>query len=229
MRDLLILLWCCFLHAVVVPQVFGKHHNHHHNNKNHIIRKRSALHRKSIIRAPVNSLVDDVSDSTEFRDRARKLRLISELGEMYPLHTQHQLTMKELAKRKTISRAQKNKRRITKKSHGDDEIAQRKFKIEKDEDDSDAEDQKKSDDDDDDDESGSGDDEDEKNEDADSEDEEKPVKQAKKQLSCHRRCRAPLTFHQCAFPRCSEKLGTIKDLCFFLCKHQKEKCEEICE
>jgi len=86
-----------------------------------------------------------------------------------------------------------------------------------------------------DDESGSGDEEednattsDDNKDSTDNDDEEETAGGASKK-QCRKRCKTPLTFHQCAFPRCSQKLGTIKDLCFFLCKHQKTKCERVCD
>lgn len=48
-------------------------------------------------------------------------------------------------------------------------------------------------------------------------------------IQCHKTCSMPMTYHECAHPRCSLKVGTIKDLCFYLCKHQKERCEDVCE
>lgn len=72
-------------------------------------------------------------------------------------------------------------------------------------------------------------DEDENTDSDESDDDTKSGSQRSGEQKCHRKCSIPLTFHKCAFPRCSKKMGTIKDLCFYLCKHQKEKCEDVCE
>lgn len=54
---------------------------------------------------------------------------------------------------------------------------------------------------------------------------------SKKQLSkkCHQRCSMPMTFEQCALPRCSYKIRPIRTLCFSLCRNQKKRCVEVCE
>ena len=192
----------------------------------HLLRKRSLS-----LSAPVNSLVEDVSEATTFRDRASKLRQLSQTGEMYPEHNSPTVLARRKANPKKVSDADD--------SDDDSDITDKKFKIRKDDDDAADDDKNSSDDSSDndstDDESGSGDEEDDNattsddNKDsADSDDkEETPGATSKKQ--CRKRCKTPLTFHQCAFPRCSQKLGTIKDLCFFLCKHQKTKCERVCD
>ena len=46
---------------------------------------------------------------------------------------------------------------------------------------------------------------------------------------CKRVCKEPMTYKQCAVPRCDYKLGTIKDLCIWLCKHQTPVCSQECE
>ena len=189
----------------------------------HLLRKRSLA-----LTAPVNSLVEDVSEATTFRDRVSKLRQLSQAGEMYP---EHSSSLSVLARRKVIPK----KVSITDDDTDDDsDVTDKKFKIRKDDDDASDDDKNSSDDSSDndssDDESGSGDEEDDNattSEDSTDSDDEETAGASKTQ--CRKRCKTPLTFHQCAFPRCSQKLGTIKDLCFFLCKHQKTKCERVCE
>ncbi|XP_068687927.1 uncharacterized protein [Montipora foliosa] len=46
---------------------------------------------------------------------------------------------------------------------------------------------------------------------------------------CKRVCEDPMTYNECAVPRCDYKMGTIKDLCIFLCKHQTPVCRQECE
>lgn len=46
---------------------------------------------------------------------------------------------------------------------------------------------------------------------------------------CKRVCEDPMTYEQCAVPRCGYKMGTIKDLCIYLCKHQTPVCRQECE
>lgn len=46
---------------------------------------------------------------------------------------------------------------------------------------------------------------------------------------CKRVCEDPMTYEQCAVPRCDYKMGTIKDLCIYLCKHQTPVCRQQCE
>lgn len=46
---------------------------------------------------------------------------------------------------------------------------------------------------------------------------------------CKRVCEEPMTYDQCAVPRCNLKMGTIKDLCIYLCKHQTPVCRQQCE
>lgn len=46
---------------------------------------------------------------------------------------------------------------------------------------------------------------------------------------CKRVCKDPMTYEQCAVPRCDYKMGTIKDLCIYLCKHQIPVCRQQCE
>ena len=46
---------------------------------------------------------------------------------------------------------------------------------------------------------------------------------------CKRVCEEPMTYDQCAVPRCNLKMGTIKDLCIYLCKHQTPVCRQECE
>lgn len=51
----------------------------------------------------------------------------------------------------------------------------------------------------------------------------------RRRLQCHRKCSLPMSFEECAIPRCGFKVGTIKDLCYYLCKHQKPRCKDICD
>lgn len=60
-------------------------------------------------------------------------------------------------------------------------------------------------------------------------DELTPAKSKPASITCHRKCTTPMTYAECAVPRCDMKVGAVKDLCYFLCKHQRERCEEVCE
>jgi len=199
----------------------------HHHPKHHALQKRSVLRE---LKTPVMTLVDDVAKESIPGDHDKKLRILSQSGEMYPEHRD------AVSKRKTIPNLtiSKNKRPM-------DVTDDKKFKISgKDESDdtSEADDDKNTDSDDQgDDDSGSGaddnnddqSDDDNQSEDDDSASDNETDKKTANKRQCRKRCQMPLTFHQCAFPRCTQKLGTIKDLCFFLCKHQKEKCERVCD
>lgn len=75
---------------------------------------------------------------------------------------------------------------------------------------------------------GEGDKEDEEHEDEQhvvEQKKEEPVKVKK----CETVCAIPMTYQQCAVPRCEQKMGTIKDLCYFLCEHQKPHCRQECK
>ncbi|XP_031565706.1 chondroitin proteoglycan 4-like [Actinia tenebrosa] len=83
-----------------------------------------------------------------------------------------------------------------------------------------------------------------KPEDEDEDEEEKPISKAEgkgesdkaeeekprvvKVKKCETKCALPMTYDQCAVPRCDYKMGTIKDLCLYLCKHQKPVCKQEC-
>ena len=66
-----------------------------------------------------------------------------------------------------------------------------------------------------------------KKDDDDSKDEEKEAA-ADKKVGCRTVCAPLMDYETCAVPRCDYKIGTIKDLCQYLCHHQKEHCEEVC-
>jgi len=200
-------------------QVINGELHSHHRQKRHVIKKRSPLR---VFRAPVSTLVDDVNEARALHDK--KLKLLSLAGELYPEHD-------PLTKRKIIPKLTK---KPTKDNDDDDDDtdADKKFTIDK-TDDNDAED-KNTDNEEDDDDSGSGDEEDasddtKRDETDQSDDDDEQAGKSSDNKQCRKRCKTPLTFHQCAFPRCTQKLGTIKDLCFFLCKHQKQRCERVCE
>ena len=234
MRDFISLFFLCVVFQTFQDLVICRDHHHHHKHlSNHLIRKRSTLR---LHKAPVNSLVEDVSESTTFHNRDKKLQAIAQACEMYPEHKA------VTAKRKDVILKTS---KLTKKikdddkdddddsdDDADDDTGDKKFKIQKDESDAEDSEEKHTDSDsdadsDDDDESGSGDDED--GNDETTKDDDKDDDTADSKTKCRKRCKMPLTFHQCAFPRCSQKLGTIKDLCFYLCKHQKERCEQVCD
>jgi len=65
------------------------------------------------------------------------------------------------------------------------------------------------------------------NDDDDDDDDEGQNKVQK--VVCKRRCAPPMTFDQCANPRCAMKHSIVKELCYYLCKHQQVKCRETCE
>lgn len=58
---------------------------------------------------------------------------------------------------------------------------------------------------------------------------EKKTKEPAKVKKCETVCAIPLTYQQCAVPRCEHKIGSIKDLCYFLCEHQKPHCRQECK
>lgn len=60
---------------------------------------------------------------------------------------------------------------------------------------------------------------------SDNADEMEPVQEK----VCRKECHLPMSYEACAVPRCDLKMGTIKDLCFWLCRNQKEVCEQKCE
>ena len=66
------------------------------------------------------------------------------------------------------------------------------------------------------------------NDDDDDDDDDEGKNQAQK-VVCKRRCAPPMTFDQCANPRCAMKHNIVKELCYYLCKHQQVKCRETCE
>ena len=51
----------------------------------------------------------------------------------------------------------------------------------------------------------------------------------KGELICRRKCSLPMTYEECAFPRCDYKYKTVRDLCFWLCKNQRQHCQDVCE
>ena len=69
----------------------------------------------------------------------------------------------------------------------------------------------------------------EKETEAEGESEESNDEQEIHVKKCKRVCKDPMTYEQCAVPRCGYKMGTIKDLCIYLCKHQTPVCSEECE
>jgi len=221
MRDLVSLFFLCAIFQTFQDFAICRRQHHHHKHlPSHLIRKRSTTLR--LHKAPVNSLVEDVSESMTFHDHDKKLQAIAQAGEMYPEHK-----VKTAKRKDVIPKMNKLTKKIKDDNKdddddsddsddSDDDTGDKKFKIQKEESDGEDSDEKSSDndEDDDDDDSGSGDDE-------DSNDDRKS--------KCQKRCKTPLTFSQCAFPRCSQKLGTIKDLCFYLCKHQKQRCEQVCD
>ena len=60
-------------------------------------------------------------------------------------------------------------------------------------------------------------------------DDESKEDTANKKVSCRTVCAPLMDYETCAVPRCDYKVGTIKDLCEYLCHHQKEHCEEVCD
>jgi cobalamin biosynthesis protein CobT len=68
-----------------------------------------------------------------------------------------------------------------------------------------------------------------KEEDSAKDDDESKEDTTDKKISCRTECTPPMDYETCAVPRCDYKLGSIKDLCQYLCHHQKERCEEVCE
>ena len=46
---------------------------------------------------------------------------------------------------------------------------------------------------------------------------------------CYRKCSFPMSFAQCAVPRCAEKGNpATRYLCYWLCRHQKKQCKKVC-
>ena len=77
--------------------------------------------------------------------------------------------------------------------------------------------------------SGSGDEDDQQNQEDETAEMIEEKLAERRRLQCHRKCTLPMSFEECAIPRCGFKVGTIKDLCYYLCKHQKPRCEDICD
>ena len=49
-----------------------------------------------------------------------------------------------------------------------------------------------------------------------------------KKTVCKRKCKTPLTYHECSQPRCDQKHEMVRDLCYYLCKHQQVHCSDVC-
>lgn len=256
MKHLLPVLCACVVVLCMTVSVASKRQYHHKNKISHLVKKRSisqaALRKKFHI--PISSFVEDVSESTAFRDREKKLKLLaSHQGELY-----HSTAVAN--KRKYVTGKQNHD-----KSDDDDDsendkafptTGSKKHDILKDNTDDDKSgkhddtedevDEQSENDAEGEEESGSGENEDDsskiddqtdngnddrgdENADKDEDNNDENGNQRSGKLTCRKKCTIPLTFHKCAFPRCSMKMGSIKDLCFYLCKHQKEKCEDVCE
>ena len=63
----------------------------------------------------------------------------------------------------------------------------------------------------------------------DDDDDDNDDKGKEKKVLCKRRCAPPMTFDECANPRCAMKHTIVKELCYYLCKNQQIKCKETCE
>lgn len=50
-----------------------------------------------------------------------------------------------------------------------------------------------------------------------------------KRVVCKKRCAPPMTYDECANPRCAMKHSIVKNLCYFLCKNQQIVCRNTCE
>ena len=50
-----------------------------------------------------------------------------------------------------------------------------------------------------------------------------------KRVVCKKRCATPMTYEECANPRCAMKHSIVKNLCYFLCKNQQVVCRNTCE
>lgn len=243
---------CACVLIYLASLTYGKKQDHH-NNKLHY----HAISRRSIVKQqqkkfdiPISSFVDDVSDSTAFRDREKKLKAIAQ-GELYAEHASSDV---QASKRKDIKYPTREEQQEDNDASDDsndvvDETktttGSKKHDILKEKSDTldknnDSEDEVDDESDDGDEESGSGENDDNSNtsteknnddvDDSDESDESETTgDQRSGKLKCTKKCSVPISFHKCALPRCSLKMGTIKDLCFYLCKHQKEKCVDVCE
>ena len=203
------------------------------------------------IKIPIDSAVEDIRESTDFAGRERKVKMIM-AGEMYAEHMPHLAKRKDIKKltghkkteiphyeykntykpeivigeKKTVIGRHISKEETLPEAFGSEEYDDTNT------DDSDTEPDTT-------DESNevsgtSADDATVSKSDEESEPEKEPVTTTKGEtrgdkLRCRRKCAVPMTYHECAHPRCSQKVGAIKDLCYFLCKHQKERCEDICD
>ncbi len=90
-------------------------------------------------------------------------------------------------------------------------------------DDDDDEDDADNNDDDSNDDNGSGDN------DQSNDDDDDDKKTAKKRVVCKRKCVTPMTYDECAIPRCTMKHNIVRNLCYYLCKHQQVHCSDVCE
>ena len=50
-----------------------------------------------------------------------------------------------------------------------------------------------------------------------------------KRVVCKKRCAPPMTYDECANPRCAMKHSIVKNLCYFLCRNQQIVCRNTCE
>ena len=193
------------------------------------------------IRAPIDSNVDDFKESTDFAEREKKWKQIMMEGEMLPEHNsmlkQNKMDLKKgeiphleqtLVPKPEMMASEDSKRTkietplsyvALRSGNNDDSLTTAEEGTEEST-------------------SGSGSDlktvteaeNDVIKSDGDYEPEKENTKVGKRRgsMKCERKCSVPLEYHECAHPRCDFKIGTIKDLCFFLCKHQKERCEDVC-
>ncbi|XP_065656300.1 uncharacterized protein LOC100210127 isoform X1 [Hydra vulgaris] len=208
------------------------------SHKSTIINKLSqhSFNKKS--KVPIESNVDDIKESTDFAEREKKWKQIMSEGEMLPEHENLIKNSKTDYKKGEIPHLEKviipepemmsteKRAKIEfpllnvplKRSGNNDELNTADEDI---------------------DESGSGSGELKVITEAENhvikseagyEPEKENTKSGKRRgsMKCEKKCSVPLEYHECAHPRCDFKIGTIKDLCFFLCKHQKERCEDVC-
>ena len=108
-------------------------------------------------------------------------------------------------------------------STSDDKIIRMQLRTDNDDDDDDDDDNDDNDDDNSDSDDSQGSAEQGSGDDSDDDDSKS------KRVVCKKRCAPPMTYDECANPRCAMKHSIVKNLCYFLCRNQQIVCRNTCE
>ena len=201
-----------FFTLTLVFSIDGKHHSTTTHKKRHIITRQhthDTTRRNTLL--PVTSMVADITQSIKFSDREKSLNELAE-----PIHIQ-----KAAAAHHKIPNLESDVEAESVKPVKRNNIEKDVIPIEDDDDESVDDDNTVV-------ESGSGDET--------TEEEHKPIhkktirkKMAKPVKKCYQKCSTPMTYEQCALPRCSYKIRPIRSLCYALCRNQIKRCVKVCE